>query len=220
MSDSLPIVNFSECHIPIILVVEKSDAVSDCIDELNQCLIEFGKTLAIDPLILGRAEICVISFDSDTRIEIGFRPAVEYTTLTLSAGGGSALNGAIELALDTLNERKQFYRIHGVRWRRPYLFVLTDGKATDTEREAGTISLLRAAIEGKKVFYLPMTVGQNADKQKLREYYPADEASKPVLNANASTFREAFSWCHRPWDLNEPTLITLPLPPHALHIDL
>lgn len=227
ISDPMPLIEPGERHVPAILLVDKSGSMAGApINELNQGLIEFGTALEADPLALGRAEVCVISFNSDAQTEVGFRPASEYNAPTLNAGGGTSLNKAIELALDTLEERKNLYRSQGVQWYRPWLFVLTDGEATDTECEAGAISRLQAAIEGKKVVYMPMAVGPYANKQKLQAYYPASAASKPVLTANASNFKEAFVWVSNSIgvvansDPRTRSEVTLPPLPHTLTIGI
>lgn len=195
ISDPMPVSNHGERHIPAILLVDKSGSMQGApINELNQGLIEFGQALEADSLAQGRADICIIGFDSNVQVEVGFRPATEYTAPTLSAGGCTALNEAIEVALDTLEERKKLYHAQGVEWYRPWLFVLTDGEATDTERESAAISRLRTAIENKKVVYMPLAVGPHANKRKLQEYYPTNAPSKHVLSASASNFKEAFVW--------------------------
>lgn len=194
LSDAMPPDNPGEYHIPVILLVDKSGSMSGApIKELNQGLVEFGKALAEDPLAQGRAEVCIIGFNSDVQVEVGFRPAIEYNAPVLSASGGTSMNEAIELALDMIEERKKLYRSQGIQWYRPWLFVLTDGEATDTKRESAAISRMRSAIKGKKVVYMPLAIGPHANK-KLQEYYPENDPSKLILSASASNFREAFVW--------------------------
>lgn len=194
-TDPLPITNQGERHVPAVLIVDISGSMSGKpIAELNQGLIEFGSALQEDSLALGRAEVCVISFNSSVQTEMGFRPACDYEAPVLSAGGLTSLNEAIEAGLDAIEARKAEYKAQGVSYYRPWLFLLTDGAPTDKERETEARRKLRRAIENKKVVYMPMGIGDGADIAKLQSYYPEGTAAKTVLKANTSNFKEAFVW--------------------------
>lgn len=195
ISISAPI-NPGERHIAAVIVVDTSTSMmGHPIEELNQGLIQFGNALKEDKFALGRAEVCVISFNSTVQIEQDFTPAIDYTAPVLSAGGLTVLNEAIDVALDTLEERKELYRQTGIDYYRPWLFILTDGSASDREKEDTTKSRLKSAIANNKVVYMPMGIGENnADILKLQEYYPNDAQTKTVLKADEKHFKEAFVW--------------------------
>ena len=77
--DSLPITNFGECHVATVLLVDTSSSMYGApITELNKGLVEFGDALQNDSLAQGRAEVCVISFNSSVQTEMSFRPAADY----------------------------------------------------------------------------------------------------------------------------------------------
>lgn len=233
-TDPLPVTNPGERHVPAVLLVDTSKSMSGApIDELNQGLIDFGQGLQEDSLALGRAEVCVISFNSNVQTEMGFRPATNYQAPSLSANGLTSLNEAIEAALDAIESRKAEYIAEGVSWYRPWLFVLTDGAPTDTERENAAKERLRKAINNKKVVYMPMGIG-HADTAKLQEYYPEvyvdEETGKPkakiVLKANTSNFKEAFVWLSSSLtqvsnsDPNTSDSIDLPLTPSIITVGI
>lgn len=193
--DPLPITNFGERHVACVLLVDTSGSMSGTpISELNKGLVEFGDALQNDSLAQGRAEVCVISFNSSVQTEMSFRPAADYEAPTLSASGLTSMNEAIEAGLDALEARKADYRANGVNYYRPWLFLLTDGAPTDTNMESSAKARLQNAIKNKKVVYMPMGIGGGADIAKLQSYYPADAAARPVLQASSSDFKEAFTW--------------------------
>lgn len=193
--DPLPITNFGERHIAAVLLVDTSSSMSgDPIDELNRGLVAFGDALQNDSLAQGRAEVCVISFNSSVQTEMSFRPAADYEAPTLSASGLTSMNEAIEAGLDMLEARKAEYKANGVSYYRPWLFLLTDGAPTDGNLESSAKSRLQSAIKNKKVVYMPMGIGKYADVEKLQSYYPSDASVRPVLQASASNFKEAFVW--------------------------
>lgn len=193
--DPLPIVNYGERHVACVLLVDTSGSMSGVpISELNDGLVAFGEALQNDSLAQGRAEVCVISFSSSVQTEMSFRPATEYEAPILSASGLTCMNEAIEAGLDALDARKSEYKANGVNYYRPWLFLLTDGAPTDTNKEDATRSRLQKAIKNKKVVYMPMGIGSGADIAKLQSYYPADANARPVLKANSTNFKEAFTW--------------------------
>lgn len=193
--DPLPVINPGERHIPAVILVDNSGSMDGApIDELNQGLINFGNALLEDSLARGRADVCIISFNSNVRTEMSFRPAADYTPPVLSAGGLTVLNQAIINGLDVIEMRKAQYKKQGVSYYRPWLFLLTDGAPTDSEYESDAKEKLRSAIANKKIVYMPMGIGQYADTKKLQEYYPEDTKAKVVLKADANRFKEAFVW--------------------------
>lgn len=193
--DPLPITNCGERHVACVLLVDTSSSMSGAaIDELNKGLVEFGVALQSDSLAQGRAEICIISFNSSVRTQLGFRPAADYEAPELTAAGLTAMNQAIEEGLDALEARKAEYRANGVTYYRPWLFLLTDGAPTDENLGNAARTRLRNAIKDKKVVYMPMGIGSGADIAKLQSYYPEDATVRPVLKASASNFKEAFTW--------------------------
>ncbi|MBE6543720.1 MAG: VWA domain-containing protein [Ruminococcaceae bacterium] len=193
--DTMPPVNEGEMHVAVAIAADASSSLSGRpIQELNQGLVEFGIALQNDPLAMGRAEITIISFNSTVQTEMSFRPAENYEAPVLTATGLTSFNGGIEAALDALEARKEVYKNKGIKYYRPWLFVLTDGAPTDSEKEEHVKSRLRSAIENKKVTYIPMGIGEGANIKKLQEYYPEDAEAKPVLKATATNFKEAFQW--------------------------
>ena len=186
-----------EIHVSIVLLVDTSESMSGVpIEEVNQALATFGQVLKEDLLAPGRAEICMISFNSNVEEVMDFRSPFYYKVPLLSAKGSTAFNEAIEAGLDAIESRKAEYKVQGVSYYRPWLFVLTDGVATDTERENATKERLRTAIEKKKVMYMPIGIG-NVDVAKLQEYYPDEVQEKRVLEW--TDFRKVLPWVVRGW---------------------
>lgn len=195
--DPLPAINFGERHVAVAVALDNSGSmVGDPIDELNQGTEEFGRALESDPLALGRADICVVSFNSTVQVEMGFRPAMEYQPPKLEAGGFTCMNGGIDLSLDKLEERKNEYREAGISYYRPWLFLMTDGAPTDTDKANKVRTRLQKAINDKKVMFIPIAIGKNADIETLKSYYPegTPDEDRIVGRANAENFKEAFRW--------------------------
>ncbi len=187
--------NMGEPHAAAAVVVDRSiSMMGHKIEELNNSLKALEKGLKEDPLACGRVEICVISFGSTAEIEQEFRPVSQFVAPELVPDGLTAMNEAVDTALDKLEARKQLYREHGIDYYRPWLFLLTDGKASDTEIEEKVTERLRNAVRSKKVVYMPIGIGEYANIEKLQAYYPPEEKSKIVMKAEGVYFKEAFVW--------------------------
>lgn len=194
LQDNLPPKNFYEKHLPCIILTDCSGGMAGApIAELNQGFVEFGKALQADSLAQGRVDVCVMSFADGVKTELGFRSAEDYQAPTLTAGGLTAFNEAVNTALDQLEARKEEYRQLGTTYNRPWLFVLTDGYPTDDHLEADTRDRLQNYISNKKVNYIPMGIG-SANIPHLQSYYPESAPQKAVLKATQNNFKDAFLW--------------------------
>lgn len=189
------IIGWGEPHLPAVFLVDASNSMeNNAIDALNQELIEFGNALRNDSLLLGCAEVCIISFNSTVQTVMGFRPASEYEAPPLTASLGMAsMNEAIEAGLDALEARTREYQINGVCYYRPVLFLLTSSASVDTGKEEATKARLQNLIKNRKVRYIPVTT-LKAGIELLRGYYPEEASVRPVIYGDVSGFKDMFTW--------------------------
>ena len=189
--------NPGERHVACVLCVDVSGSMSgEPIKELNQGLVEFGNALKADAMACGRADVAIIAFGSEAEVIMEMSPANQYQAPILQAGGLTAMNGAIDLGLDIIEERKRIYRSIGTEYYRPWLFVLTDGYPTDTSDQDTVKVRLQDYIRNNKIVYMPMSIGTGVDKAILQAYYPDEFAAnkKIILKATQNNFRDAFQW--------------------------
>ncbi len=192
MEDRMPMVdNMGEQHIACVLLVDVSGSMGgNRLLELKEGLRAFGSALQQDMQARGCTDVCVISFSDSVQTEIPFCPASGYNAPEwLTAGGLTSLNQAILAGLEAIEERKSLYKSLGVSYYRPWMFLLTDGAPTDNEYEGVAKQKLSEAINGKKVIFFPMGIGENADMAKLASY-----SGGRVMRATAEHFKDAFVW--------------------------
>ena len=189
------LIGWGERYLPAVFLVDTSNSMeNNAIDTLNQELIEFGNALRNGPLLMGCADVCIISFNSTAQTVMDFRPVSEYEAPLLTASLGMAsINEAIEAGLDVLEARTRECRINGACYYRPVLFLLTSSASVDTGKEEATKARLRNLIKNRKVRYIPVTT-LKAGIELLRGYYPEEASSRPVIYGDVSGFKDMFTW--------------------------
>lgn len=177
-----------EPRCPCVLLLDTSGSMSGVpIQQLNHGLAAFQQALAEDELALLRVELAIVTF-GPVQLAQDFVGASQFMAPTLRAGGDTPLGGALQLALDKLEERKQIYHNSGLTYYRPWLFLITDGHPTDGTIWQNAAQRVKEAEGKKKVAFFGVGV-EGADMGVL-----AQLAQRQPLHLQALKFRELFSW--------------------------
>lgn len=185
-------INCGDRHVACVLLVDTSGSMrGNRIAEVNQGLAAFGQALQADSMASGAADVSIITFNNTVQTITPFSPAQYYEAPVLEADGLTAMNQAILVGLDALEQRKKQYRDLAVSYYRPWMFLLTDGLPTDTDYEKIAKEKLRVALQDHKLNFFPMAIG-DANIDILRSY--TADGRGGVLRATSENFREAFCW--------------------------
>lgn len=151
-------------RIPCILLVDTSGSMSgDRISQVNRMLPLVKAALAEDPLASQRVELSVVTFGDVAEVIHDFALVDRWQPMHLSAPGSStAMGAALNKALDLLEARKLIYRNSGTDYYRPWIILLTDGGATDTEEMEQATARIRDYQRKKKVVFVPLGIGEDA----------------------------------------------------------
>lgn len=175
-----------EPRCPCILLLDVSGSMNgQPLNELNAGLTTFRDELSADALALKRVEVGIVTF-GPVKVEAPFTSASTFYPPTLQSQGDTPTGAAITQALKMVEERKHDYRANGISYYRPWVFLITDGRPTDSWKSAA--EAIREGEASKKFAFFAIGV-QGADIETLRQI-----SVREPLSLQGLKFRELFSW--------------------------
>ncbi|MBL1263462.1 vWA domain-containing protein [Candidatus Methylomicrobium oryzae] len=175
-----------ESRCPCVLLLDTSGSMEGSpINELNQGLQEFAKSLKDDSLASLRVEVAVVTFDSNVTIVQDFITASNFQAPILTAQGGTDMAGGINKALDLIELRKKEYR-GNVTYYRPWVFMITDGAPNPGWEPSA--QRIKNEEKNKQVTFFAVGV-EGADMGKLK-----DIIVRPPFQLRGLNFQGLFVW--------------------------
>lgn len=156
------------------------------IDLLNDGLMALKETLSADSLARKRAEIAIVTFGDDVFIVQDFVTAENFHPPHLTASGDTPMGQAILTGLQMIADRKAEYRMNGVSYYRPWVFMITDGCPTDEWRSAA--QLVKQGEASKSFAFFSVGV-EGSDFGVLSQV-----SSRAPVKLKGLNFRELFLW--------------------------
>lgn len=192
-SQLFPIANPDKPQAACVILLDTSRSMRGApIRALQRGLEAYRNYLANDPEAKLIVETAVITFSDEAKLIHPFSSVDSIPDIELAAGGWTSLGAAIDLGLQTIDERKAFYKEEGVDYYRPFLVLITDGSPTDLKgpRLQEMADKLQGAARDRK--FIPLFFGTgNTDFAKLKQLVGN---TGTVAGIDGARFEEFFRW--------------------------
>jgi uncharacterized protein YegL len=178
-----------EPRCPVILLCDTSGSMDgEAINALNTGLTAFQKDVYKDEIASLRVEVALVTFGSAVKLTQDFVTIDSFLPPRLTADGVTPMGEAIEYALDLLEQRKETYKVNGVQYYRPWVFLITDGAPTDSWQNAA--QRIREMEAQRRMLFFAVGV-EGADMNILRQIAIPE---RPPLLLNGLDFKPMFLW--------------------------
>lgn len=161
------------------------------IDELNEGLKRFQKELLNDKVTRDRLEVAIVTFDSNVKTVQKPSLLTDFEMPTLTCDGTTCMVDGISEAIDIVEDRKQYYKSHGIPYYRPWIVMMTDGYPDDDQDVDGMSSRIKEAHQHKEFVFMGVGVGDDISEDALRKLAQSDF---PPMKMQAVKFCEFFTW--------------------------
>ena len=176
-------------RVPICLVLDTSGSMNgEPINELNEALEMFFDAIRDDDVAKNAAEIAIVTFGGSPKQILDFADIKRQAPPQLEAETTTPMGGAVNMALDLLEDRKEEYSRAGVDYYQPWMVLMTDGRPTD--KIDGAVSRTRSLIEARKLIIFPIGIGPRAHMETLQKFSP----QRQPLRLKGLNFQEFFAW--------------------------
>jgi|JI9StandDraft_1071089.scaffolds.fasta_scaffold68216_2 uncharacterized protein YegL len=192
MSELIPdvsLIDNAEERVPVVLVLDCSGSMGgEPIAALQQGLAAMDADLKGDPKAARSVRVLVVQYGGDDEVEVGqWQDVMDFAPPRLVANGRTPTGSAMQRALDEIESQKEELRRNGIAYKRPLIYLMSDGVPTDDFEGASARSL--AAEAANKVAIFPIAVGDDADQGILSKF-----SARGALHLDGLNFKELFLW--------------------------
>ena len=185
-------------RVPICLCLDVSGSMihEGKIDALNKGIKEFIDILYEDEIARDAAELCIITVGNSAPELISNFSSIDKLRLdnrigNFTASGVTPLGHAVQMAIRSLNERKELYKETYTDYYQPWLVIMSDGAPTDELQVNETIKITQKMIEDRKLYCLSIIIGEYAEGAELLGKYASSGKACRLQEIN---MREFFRW--------------------------
>lgn len=174
-----------------VLLLDVSNSMTgDPIRMVNDAIRSFKDEVSRDALSSQRVQIAVVAFNHEVNIKQDFIDVSKFKPPVLTASGGTKIAGAVNRALDMLDQQKKVYRANDIGVYRPIVLLITDGYPEhDTPEEIDEAARRISEEEvGRHVVFFAFGI-KGADMGKLAEI----SVRKP-RRVDEAQISEIFQW--------------------------
>jgi len=192
---SFPVANPDKPQAACAILLDTSQSMrGEPIRALEKGLAAYREFLSQDEEAKVIVETCIITFSDEAKVVHPFSSVEEIPeTVEMKAGGWTAMGAALDLGIQQIEDRKQYYKDEGVDYYRPFLILITDGAPTDLKTKT-RFDEMKAKIQdgAKNRKFTPLFFGTGkANFEKLKDLVGE---SGQVTGIDGARFEEFFVW--------------------------
>ncbi|MCB0557128.1 MAG: VWA domain-containing protein [Phaeodactylibacter sp.] len=190
--------NFEQKSICCFVVDTSSSMQGEPIAELNAGLKAFHQDIVENISIGNKLEIAVVEFNSRVRIAVNPDLGKNFSMPQLSASGTTKMAEGIRIAIDLVEQRKEWYKETGQPYLRPWIILISDGEPDPDQNMDQLAADIERETKNKKFVFLPIGV-RKADMallHKISGYYHKEGVwiKLPPMKLSEHRFSEFFNW--------------------------
>ena len=123
------LVNNHQQRLPCVLILDTSLSMrGDPIKEMEEGIKLFEKDIKSDDDAKEKVDIMIIKCGGDkAEILVDWVNAENFKCPELSANGTTPMGGAVTLASNEIDKRRQEYRDHGISNLKPWVYIISEG---------------------------------------------------------------------------------------------
>lgn len=201
--------------LPVCLILDTSGSMSEKItssrgmvvkiDELNNNMDSLLNTIRNDNNARIMSDICIIGCGGDTPTVINGYTSVEKINYQhVVPRGRTPLGASVQLALDLLQKRRDYYRNNGIEHYKPILMIMSDGQPTEQDNVVyNAAQRCTDAVNNEGLKVLPIGIGQSARLDILDMFSPKVKAK---CIDNMDVFVQLFEMLSRSMSTSDNTV--------------
>ena len=136
---------------------------------VNNGIRNFIESSKADEYAVDSLDICIIAFEGDKgKIIQPFTNVSKIQFHNLKPGGGTPLGSAVELGVREIDDVLKRYTAQGITVFKPWLIIMSDGKATDDIRRA--VKLVQDRLRNRKIKVQCIDMGNGSEKSDLNRF--------------------------------------------------
>lgn len=190
--DDLELVENGATRVPVVLCLDISGSMYDCIGDLNAGVAAFYESIRSDETARAACEIAIVTFSSTVEVVEDFQSVNHKQNPTFSAYGGTDMTGGVEKALELLEARKQKYKDTGTDYFQPWLVIMSDGEPNDMTSVRVLQERTKQMEAEKKLTVFGIFIGNDSGKETLAGF-----SKRGAMSLKGTNFKEFFEWLGR-----------------------
>ena len=124
-----------EPHMAVALLLDVSGSMyGEPMGSLNKALRRFKESVCKDPLACKRVDVAIVTFGTKVLLTRDFTRVVDLDVPVLNANGYTHMAEGIQVAIDLVKQKTDWYHQMGVPCFKPWIFMITDGISTSSDR--------------------------------------------------------------------------------------